>query len=291
MAITTSVQADENDTESENPNYCWPGNFAGYFAIDKKIQCLVASKDNPFTISPHRANYALPLTYYRSPEDPLHQNAEIKFQFSVMSVIKRNLLGSPAHLLFAYTSQSYWQAFNSDLSSPFRETNHEPEVMLAFPTNWGAFGVRNRLLTFGFSHQSNGETVPQSRSWNRLTAEATLEHGNLYSSLRTWYRIPEKRKDDVQETEGDDNPDIEKYMGHFEWRTIYKTDSHSVSVMLRNNLRRGENKGAAQIDYTYPINGKIQGYVQLFHGYGESLIDYNRSVTRFGLGVMLANWL
>lgn len=293
LLCITSAHA-ENTHKSPNTEQtasCWPENFNGFFAVDKKIQCLVANTQNPFSISPHKANYIIPASYYSNPVLESLDKVELKFQMSIMSVLKRNIFNTPIHALFAYTNQSYWQAFNADLSSPFRETNHEPEFMLALPVDWGALGIRHRLLTLGLSHQSNGETVPQSRSWNRLYLDALFEHGNLYSSLKTWYRFPEEEKDNVMDALGDDNPDILDYMGYFEWRTMYKTDTHSLTVMLRNNLDTEKNRGALQIDYTYPINGKIQGYAQIFTGYGESLIDYDRRVHRIGLGIMMANWL
>ena len=61
--------------------------------------------------------------------------------------------------------------------------------------------------------------------------------------------------------------------------------------MLRHTLKGGdENRGAVQIDWSFPISGRLRGQFQLFDGYGESLIDYNHRATYVGLGVSLMNW-
>ena len=40
----------------------------------------------------------------------------------------------------------------------------------------------------------------------------------------------------------------------------------------------------------FPINRSFRAHIQLFHGYGESLIDYNHKATYFGLGISLLDW-
>ena len=112
--------------------------------------------------------------------------------------------------------------------------------------------------------------------------EFIAERGNLYASLKPWWRIPETSKDD--------NPDIEKYLGNFELRLLQKYENHTFGLMLRNNLQ-SENYGAVQLDYTFPIGKRLRGYLQIFNGYGESLIDYNHYNKRIGIGIMLTNWL
>ena len=79
-------------------------------------------------------------------------------------------------------------------------------------------------------------------------------------------------------------------MGYGELRFGYKMGEYNLGMMLRNNLR-SENRGAVQLDWSFPINNRFRGYVQYFNGYGESLIDYNDSVNRLSIGIMLTDWL
>ncbi len=261
-------------------------------AIDERMREEAHAQDNPFAITTYKPNYILPVSYNFNTDagetafDPL----EIKFQISFRARLLKDLFKTGGDLMFGYTQQSYWQAYNKDVSSPFRETNYEPEIMLAFRRRQDTLGLKNRLIILGFAHQSNGRSQPLSRSWNRLYVNFIFERENLYFSIKPWYRIPESEKDDPSDPAGDDNPDIEDFMGYGELTALYIKNKHRFGIMLRNNLRR-DNKGAVQLDWSRPISRKTQVYVQYFNGYGESLIDYNRSVNRIGVGVMLTNWL
>jgi len=84
---------------------------------------------------------------------------------------------------------------------------------------------------------------------------------------------------------------MEKYYGYGELTILQKIRENTLTMMLRNNLRTSGNKGAVQLDWSFPLHKKLKGYVQFFNGYGESLVDYNHSNNRIGVGVMLTDWL
>jgi len=286
LALTSQAYAQQPSPMSEDR-----GRSGTDSLLEKRIILERESIDNPFVITPHKPNYILPASYNSSPNNAAYRdlvdeidNTEIKFQLSLKFSVWRNIFGDNGHLALAYTQQSYWQAYNSDISAPFRETNHEPEAMLSFFNDVEILGFRNSVVTFGLVHQSNGRASNLSRSWNRIYTSLILEKDNLVLSLKPWYRIPE-------DSNNDDNPDIDKYLGHGELGAVYQMGTHTFGLLLRNNLR-SENRGAVQVDWSFPVSkNKLKGYVQYFNGYGESLIDYDSSVNRIGAGIILTNWL
>ncbi len=185
----------------------------------------------------------------------------------------------------AYTQQSHWQVFNTRNSSPFRETNYEPELIASFGT-----GKENglKVVNVGINHQSNGQALPKSRSWNRVFLQGGWEFNNSTSIMaRGWWRIPENAAND-------DNPDIQEYVGRADvvlrWEPTNK--SQSVALLLRNNLRLDKNRGFAQLDWSTPFNvgDAARFHIQFGSGYGESMIDYNQKQTFLGIGMSFREW-
>ncbi len=265
--------------------------------LQKRIIRERENRDNPNVITSHKRNYMLPVTYIDNPdtqpvnglvdEAPL-DNFEAKFQLSFKAPIAESLITDKDMLFFGFTVQSYWQMYNSDVSSPFRETNYQPEVFYGIFNDYQLGEWTNRVNVIGIEHQSNGRTQPLSRSWNRLYAQFVWENDNWLLMFKPWYRIPESEKDDPLQADGDDNPDIDKYMGNFEFSGVYQWEQQTFGLMLRNNLR-SDNRGAIQLDWTFPMGKRFKGYAQYFNGYGESLIDYNHSVERLVIGVLLTD--
>ena len=211
-------------------------------------------------------------------------STEAKFQLSLKTKAVENILGDNGDLWLGYTQSSRWQVYNSEESRPFRETNYEPEASLIFRTNYDLLGLNWRMLGLTINHQSNGRSDPLSRSWNRVMLNLGFEKDNFALMVRPWYRFEEKREDD-------NNPEIKNYIGRGDMTAFYRYKEHDFSLMLRHTLKGGdENRGAVQFDWSFPISGRLRGQVQLFDGYGESLIDYNHRATYVGLGVSLMNW-
>ena len=253
-----------------------------------------ATVNNPFVITPHRPNYFLPIAYTSNPNDRAFlgdendseslQSVEFKFQISVKFPVAYGVVGRNSSLWFAYTQQAYWQAYNSDISAPFRDTNHEPEAFIVVKPKEGLFGIKPSYISYGLNHQSNGQSGDLSRSWNRFYIDFLFETENTAFSIKPWYRFPES-------SDIDDNPDIEKYYGYGEFSLIHVIDDYSIDVMLRNNLDMSNNRGAIQVGFNFPLWGKTRGYIQYFNGYGQSLLDYNHQTQSLGIGIMLSNWL
>ena len=205
-------------------------------------------------------------------------------QLSFKTKIVENLFGDNGDIWGAYTQSSRWQVYNSEDSRPFRETNYEPEVMLVFRNNYSIAGWRGRMTGISLTHQSNGRSDPLSRSWNRAILSVGLDRENWALTLRPWYRFKE-------DAHTDNNADIEDYVGRGDATLTYSKNGHEFSVMGRHSLRGGnQSHGALQLDWGFPINRQLRGHMQVFDGYGESLIDYNHKATYVGLGISLLEW-
>jgi phospholipase A1 len=225
-----------------------------------------------------------------------YRTTEMRLQLSVRTKIAKGLLQherpeATDSLWFAYTQQSYWQLFTPALSRPFRNTDHEPEVIYVYPlqsadaTRW-----RLRYGGVGLVHQSNGQSLPLSRSWNRVYLMAGAEKGDFVVAGRVWRRLKES-------AENDDNPGIGSYIGRAEL-TLGRNfgRDNRVQATLRHSLDRAA-RGSVRLEWFRTlasdqagIAGGLQLHTQLFSGYGDTLLDYNRRRTMFSIGLSLSDW-
>lgn len=263
-------------------------------ALDNRLEGDNEALDNVFAITQHRQNYLLPITYVSNPSTVASEeltnenvdNKEAKFQVSAKLPLYLEDTGFDG-IYFGFTLTSFWQLYNNEASKPFRETNYEPEVFWQETADYSVLGYKFNTLQVGFNHMSNGQSGLRSRSWNRIFASIVFSDDDDIYYLKTWYRIPEDEKTDPLDPTGDDNPDILDYYGRMEFGYGRKVGAFKVLALLRNNLDLDENRGSIQLDFTYPISDRYEVLLQYFNGYGDSLIDYNRSQERIGIGFQL----
>ena len=244
----------------------------------------------------HRPNYILPFTYVDDPNprptsprlgpagyDFALEEEEAKYQISFKIPLLTGIFDDRTTFWFGYTQQSYWQVYNTKDSAPFRETNYEPEIFFRHRLDWDLGPGTLSAVSLSFNHQSNGQSEPRSRSWNRIMGTAAYSYDRWLFMVNPWFRLPESGSDD-------DNSDIEKYLGHGSYHAVYKlTEDRTFSLKLLNNMR-STNRTSVEFGYSFPMGDTLKGFFQYYNGYGESLIDYNERIERFGVGIMLNNW-
>lgn len=194
---------------------------------------------------------------------------ELHFEFSFERPITYDALGLGEKISFAYAQNSWWQITQD--SAPFRESNYRPELYVSAPVPFAD------ELKIGAMHESNGKGGEESRSWNRLYAQSTWSADGFSITPRAWYAFWLDRT----------NEDIADYMGYGDLRASYTFGKQRLSALWRNNLHfDGSNRGAIELNYSFPIfNSGFYGYLRYFNGYGESLVDYKRSVNKIGAGL------
>jgi phospholipase A1 len=268
-------------------------------SITDRIKREKTTEFEPYVLTPHKMNYVLPaITTNRVNKDAYRifegyeenlENVESKFQLSLKVPLNHERIFIEGDGLYAaFTLNAWWQIYASGISKPFRETNYQPEIFYLAPLNWHPFGGNTGFIV-GVEHQSNGRAQGLSRSWNRAYTHFLFEKESFALSLKPWIRLSEEKKGFDGDPDGDDNPDIADYMGNVELGMVYKWNGLEFNFKGRQNF--STHYGAAEFGFTFPLWGKLKGYATVFNGYGESLIDYNYSQTRVGIGISLSDIL
>ena len=251
------------------------------------VSLAAGDRMNDQPSSPNPVNSATTPIAYGKQEMRLSLSVRTKLASGLLTPADGTLRDS---LWVGYTQQSYWQVFNSALSRPFRNTDHAPEVIYVYPTTLKLpGGWLWRYSGAGLVHQSNGQSDPLSRSWNRAYLMAGFEQGNrLNLQLRLWQRLREN-------SAKDNNPDIARYIGRGDITLGWNIDSKNT---LRATYTGSLNKyGSTRLEWTRSLgNGwgnsfsGLRLYTAVFHGYGDSLLDYNFRRTVFSVGLSLVDF-
>jgi phospholipase A1 len=269
--------------ELENGSDCGTFGFRGYRPLN--VSASAASNKPQTPTSPSAGHNGSDIAY---------QSNEMRIGLSVRTKLAQGMLtqNDPVKkdsLWFGYSQLSTWQLFNGGISRPFRTTDHEPELMYVYPTDVQlAGGWRWRYAGLGLVHQSNGQSLPYSRSWNRVYLMGGMELDDRFTLTgRVWQRLHENALED-------DNPDISNYVGRAELTGRWNLNPHNtLGLTVRNNLRES-GRGSVRLEWLKDISNSsrsnLRFHTQLFHGYGDTLVDYNRKRTVLSIGLSLVDF-
>ncbi len=271
--------------------------------LDKYWELTTAEKRDRFVFRTYLPSFFLPVHFTsninrqplspgktQGPTNDNYRQLEAKLQMSLRTKLATGVLLPNADIWFAFTQRSMWQLWNAQDSAPFRSTDYQPELIYIIPLSkrLGELGDgwRIRLLQLGIAHQSNGQSEPFSRSWNKVYGGLALDKGEFGLNWRYHQRISEAQGDA-------DNPDLIDYIGSHELTATWLPGLSTAMLIWRNDLSN-LSQGSWQLDMSYPVDtGKLDGlrwHLQLFSGYGETLLDYNIRQHSVGVGVMLFNF-
>lgn len=228
-------------------------------------------------------------------EETEYIHTETKFQISLRADYVTEWLGFTQMWTGAYTQISYWQIFLE--SSPFRETDHMPEVLVTFPFYHALDAIHMKAVAVGYKHASNGQPGEddnatrvradgpfegsRSRSWNRLYIRGHFQWNRFLAELTLWHRLKDR-------LEKDDNPDIVDYYGHGSLELSYIHKKLLTRLKLRKNFSSGYSAAELELSYPVPISDNIFFFLQGFSGYGQSLIDYDHYTNQVGFGLSIS---
>jgi hypothetical protein len=192
-----------------------------------------------------------------------YRTEEMRVQLSVRTKVAQGLLTDSTSagkdsLWFGYTQQSYWQLFSPAISRPFRNTDHEPEIFYVYPTDARLpFGWRWRYSGVGLVHQSNGQSNPLSRSWNRVYLMTGMELDNRWTVTgRLWKRLSES-------ADSDDNPGISDYVGRGELAVFWNANKDNTLGATFRSALSSSGRGSVRL-FEIPTDLEINDNIVAF---------------------------
>jgi phospholipase A1 len=148
------------------------------------------------------------------------RDQEIEYQISIATPLYRGLAGSNSVLVSSFTLESWWQACNDKISSPFRENNYQPKLFLGWAMDCNIGGWALREAEVGYCHQSNGQSGASSHGWNRIYTRFMAEKDNWQIELEPWFLLGTPKE----------NPDITKYLGYYRLKINYHPGNNLITL-------------------------------------------------------------
>lgn len=207
---------------------------------------------------------------------PTGHNSDVKFQLSISQRLTKSKLPFDSYLFIQYTQKAFWNVFRESL--PMRDLNFNPGIGL------GHLIIRhNKYIGKAYlmlEHESNGRDSIDSRSWNKITLSCALVlNGNWETQFKTWIPI----------IDGENNKDILKYNGIFQFAVNYRTCNKRLQIGALITQRKAWFGFNTQLELSYKFNKRENQFffIQYYNGYGENLLEYNQYKNMLRVGFVI----
>lgn len=207
---------------------------------------------------------------------PTGHNSDVKFQLSISQRLTKSKLPFDSYLFIQYTQKAFWDVFRESL--PMRDLNFNPGIGL------GHLIIRhNKYIGKAYlmlEHESNGRDSIDSRSWNKITLSCALVlNDNWETQFKTWIPI----------IDGENNKDILKYNGIFQFAVNYRTCNKRLQIGVLITQRKAWFGFNTQLELSYKFNKRENQFffIQYYNGYGENLLEYNQYKNMLRVGFVI----
>ncbi len=207
---------------------------------------------------------------------PTGHNSDVKFQLSISQRLTKSKLPFDSYLFIQYTQKAFWDVFRESL--PMRDLNFNPGIGL------GHLIIRhNKYIGMAYlmlEHESNGRDSIDSRSWNKITLSCALVlNDNWETQFKTWIPI----------IDGENNKDILKYNGIFQFAVNYRTCNKRLQIGALITQRKAWFGFNTQLELSYKFNKRENQFffIQYYNGYGENLLEYNQYKNMLRVGFVI----
>ena len=207
---------------------------------------------------------------------PTGANSDVKFQLSISQRLTKSRLPFDTYLFIQYTQKAFWNVFQESL--PMRDLNFNPGIGLGH-----LIVHKNKYIGKAYlmlEHESNGKDSINSRSWNKVSFfGSVILNKNWELQAKTWIPI----------IDSDNNRDILKYNGIFQIGLNYRTDNQRLQCGAIFTQRKAWFGFNTQIEVSYKFNERENQYlfVQVYNGYGENLLEYNKYKNMIRVGFVI----
>lgn len=215
--------------------------------------------------------------FYFAYGDPLSK-LQISFKFPIVR-------GIPVYM--GYTQLMSWAL--TDDSKPFKDMTYSPELFY----RWNQSHSILHHVDFGvWGHSSNGKDGIESRSYDKVYVRTYFEREYARWILSAAVQVSYLYAFDAG------NKDIQDYVGpvslnvsatHIEKGHWVDKSVFSIQAIPGGKYLNKVDKGGYQLDWSFrlgAINIVPAFYIQYYHGFAETLLNYAEDVNQVRAGVL-----